>query len=380
MKKCITACTLTICILLVVLKIGINFENPNHISSNGKVRYPQTINANKYIYTRGETTQRPTGVPKGYIYLDTTLKKLIYWNGEKWVDGNFINIRDFGAKGDGITDDTAIIQKALNIARDHGGIKLYFPKGIYNITTLRLFKNTNIYLDSNAVIRRIGKSTKMFVNGEIGNFNYSSGYSGDGNIHFSGGTIDLNTLKAPIPSELSTSAFEIAHAENITFKNLKVINGQNGHYFQISSSKNVIFDNCWFGNVQYTNNATKNYELIQIEEATIHSFPTFGTYDGTISKDIVIQNCYFENIIRAIGTHGYPRDKDGITPLRYCENIRITNNVFKNAISNFGHFEGFKKVFFENNILENSGESPIYFSQSKNYSIKNNKFINTKGS
>ena len=66
------------------------------------------------------------------------------------------NVRDFGAKGDGKTDDTAAVQRALNkldeervkqkmILGNMGGLpcgvwhgpcgELYFPKGIYRITS-----------------------------------------------------------------------------------------------------------------------------------------------------------------------------------------------------------------------------------------------------
>lgn len=47
------------------------------------------------------------------------------------------NVKDFGAKGDGKTDDVPAIQKALDYIVDHGGGTLYFPNGHYRLVTLQ---------------------------------------------------------------------------------------------------------------------------------------------------------------------------------------------------------------------------------------------------
>lgn len=58
--------------------------------------------------------------------------------------GNFINVKLLGAKGDGVTDDTAIIQNALDKFKS-----VFIPAGTYKITTL--FINTdNTILGENA--------------------------------------------------------------------------------------------------------------------------------------------------------------------------------------------------------------------------------------
>ncbi len=47
------------------------------------------------------------------------------------------NVRDFGATGDGETDDTHAIQRALDYLIDHGGGTLYFPNGHYRLATIQ---------------------------------------------------------------------------------------------------------------------------------------------------------------------------------------------------------------------------------------------------
>lgn len=47
--------------------------------------------------------------------------------------GDVVNVKDFGAKGDGVTDDTEAIQNALDAISSTKRI-LYFPCGYYNVT------------------------------------------------------------------------------------------------------------------------------------------------------------------------------------------------------------------------------------------------------
>ena len=61
-----------------------------------------------------------------------------------------VSVKDFGAVGDGVTDDTAAIQAALNITG-----KILIPKGSYKTTSQLIIKsNTHLLLDKNAIILR----------------------------------------------------------------------------------------------------------------------------------------------------------------------------------------------------------------------------------
>ena len=61
-----------------------------------------------------------------------------------------LNIRDFGAKGDGLTKDTAAIQKALDTCAAAGGGTVLIPEGLYLTGSLTLGANTTLQLATRA--------------------------------------------------------------------------------------------------------------------------------------------------------------------------------------------------------------------------------------
>jgi polygalacturonase len=97
-------------------------------SDNGT--YTIALQANQVSDTKGNFIPAST--------LGTFLVNLVTnpGNGENIVfpsDAGVINVKDFGAKGDGITDDTAAIQAALN-AYPNGMRIIYLPNGTYLVS------------------------------------------------------------------------------------------------------------------------------------------------------------------------------------------------------------------------------------------------------
>lgn len=71
-------------------------------------------------------------------------------------------VKDFGALGDGTTDDTVAIQTALNSVKTAGGGELYFPAGTYIISSLGLNSAYNITLSGAGMastLKRLASAT-----------------------------------------------------------------------------------------------------------------------------------------------------------------------------------------------------------------------------
>jgi polygalacturonase len=56
--------------------------------------------------------------------------------------GKRVNVKEFRAKGDGVADDSAAIQKAINAAPD--GSTIFFPAGTYNVSNLQVNKRSGL--------------------------------------------------------------------------------------------------------------------------------------------------------------------------------------------------------------------------------------------
>jgi polygalacturonase len=64
-----------------------------------------------------------------------------------------LNVRDFGAKGDANTNDTAAFQTALDRCAALGGGEVLVPSGDYLIGSVQLRSNTTLRLDPSATVR-----------------------------------------------------------------------------------------------------------------------------------------------------------------------------------------------------------------------------------
>lgn len=94
------------------------------------------------------------------------------------IDGAVANVRDFGAIGDGVADDTAAIQAAIDSVNKLGTV--FFPKGTYKITdTLNIVYSTDLW----QAVNLIGVGNASVIDWRGGNGKsmiYARGISGVG--------------------------------------------------------------------------------------------------------------------------------------------------------------------------------------------------------
>lgn len=70
-----------------------------------------------------------------------------------------LNVKQYGAKGDGVQDDTKFIQAAILSCPKDG--RVLIPKGVYSITSLFLKSGVNIELEKNAELRAMTDRTQF---------------------------------------------------------------------------------------------------------------------------------------------------------------------------------------------------------------------------
>ncbi len=91
-----------------------------------------------------------------------------------------LNVRDYGAKGDGSTDDRAAIQSAINAAVAAGvsgrGVDLYFPSGVYAYSGVLTVVGNNVRLVGSGWQSTVLYGT--FTTGDMIHLGNGSGHSG----------------------------------------------------------------------------------------------------------------------------------------------------------------------------------------------------------
>jgi hypothetical protein len=290
----------------------------------------------------------------------------------RMFEGSYLNVLDFGATGNGSTDDSSAIQSALNTATN----AVYFPSGNYYIAGATLTVPDNVQIYGN------GKNSLI--------------------------TIDASVRPDPYNDHIFIAG------SNTIFRDL-TIDGDRGDAVQeirsifIDNENNVSIDNVTFSNhgvaiwAGYADNIKITNCDFTSDTSKVH-IVTSGTASG-FSSNLFIQNNFFGTTVEeAIDVNDKTRsviidsnsffnnhtgsdidgteviDIGGTTP---CLDLIITNNRVNNnsAADAFVWVKlGSERVIVSGNTITNlktsSGSSAVRISNSKNIDVIGNTVVN----
>ena len=209
------------------------------------------------------TTDNEGGpLQEGMLYFNTTSNGLFVWNGSAWSSADFneftnftatgttfarnlvtrmadvVNVKDFGAVGDGVADDTAAIQAAVNITTE-----VFFPSGTYIVSRLQIPSDTTLSGEAgpSSIIKRKDNTS----------FGYFIRSVSSRNIGFNNLTIDGNKANQTVGyhnilftecEELSIKQCNLINAK--TYAGISIQGGTN----EENSSRSIIEGNTFENN------------------------------------------------------------------------------------------------------------------------------------
>jgi hypothetical protein len=139
------------------------------------------------------------------------------------INGAGVNVLDYGATGDGVTNDSAAINAAAVAA---AGKRLYFPSGTYKVKAIVIASNTSVECDVNTIFEPWDTTDKTSAN-------YCIRLNGD-NIIWRGGKVlgQVYTALGDNPSPYYCMSVQKTtgdeHATNIRLEDFETEGGREG--------------------------------------------------------------------------------------------------------------------------------------------------------
>lgn len=295
---------------------------------------------------------------------------------------HFVSVKDFGAVGDGTTDDASAIQSALDALKNTGGI-IYFPVGTYLVETPVLFYSNQTLLFENGSVLLQGAEIDSILRSYC-NTSYT-GYNGVHDVIIYGGVFDGGTHTT------DNTLVAIGHTKNVTFEKCTFKNAYGTyHNLEINSSYNCKVIDCDFEGSRKTG---QNAELIQIDGASsalVYPWTGFNT-DGTVCKYIEIKGCIFhdDTVSPAIGNHsdlahenvnihdcvfdGFVSSRGAINFTASIKGVNIYDNVFDGCDKAVG--SGSAEYFIHSNRIIGAGSYPIASSAVSHGNVINGSYV-----
>lgn len=315
--------------------------------SVANMKAEQSLTAGAYVCTAGYYTSNDGGGASYLIRekLETdvddggSLHELS--NGlvaELIIENGTVNVKQFGAKGDGLSDDTNFIQSSLN----SGNKIVFFPAGTYMVETynesytnagglgkyhphskgIRPQSDTTLIFDDNAELKAIKNSSSKYFIVNLNNVN------------------NVTVKNGKILGDRTLEQGEWGYGINITNCDSIIIDGVyiesclgdgisfNG-YEDKWKSTNCVVKNCEINNCRRLGLAIAGADGLIVENCYIHdtkgtlpasAFDIEEDYVSQINNNIIIKNCVLLNNEQA----------SAITSK--ATNVKIVNNVIDSLV------------------------------------------------
>lgn len=246
----------------------------------------------------------------------------------RMIDGEYLNIKDFGAKGDGVTNDTAAIQHALSL-----GKPIYFPEGNYAV-------NERIDLDTNTKIKGDGRNN-TFITAIGGSGLTMLGTNGNvSNVEVKGISLDAGFF---FESCAYLSNITEGHFEDIRVRNpiKQTVNNYRGGLLFLNSSFITVEKFRAFGIAQSENHLTHEYQSLSFVDCIYcwvnNAYVTQSDkcyHVGGTSQDIYFNGCSANNT--------------------YDNGLYLIGDAKKVSFTNF-HLESTQEGIVMNSNLDDNG-------------------------
>ncbi len=262
-----------------------------------------------------------------------TIKEELVFNTKK--EQCAINVRDFGAVGDGVTDDTTAIQTAINSLPQNG--RLFFPEGCYSSLPLSLKSHITLEFSENAVL--LGSTQRdryPIIPGVVTDMN-------DGHdVHFG----CFEGLAQPMYQSLLTAQY----AEDITIIGPGKLDGnapksdfwKNFREFEAARPRMLFFNRCkniFVHGVTVSDSPSWQIHPYYCEDVSIFDVLVSAPKISPNTDAIDPESCDRVNIIGCRFTVGDDciAIKSGKIELGSTLNVPANHHTIRNCLMDFGH-------------------------------------------
>jgi parallel beta-helix repeat protein len=287
---------------------------------------------------------------------------------------DFVSVKDFGAVGDGVADDTAAIQAALNV-----GGKIYVPKGTYLCSTVTVSSDNTHICGSKGATLKLKNSVDVDLL-DLSNFDNLtiSDITFDGNK--ANQTVDVNSVcirgdgnsnivvQNCVIKNSALSGINIRNSDGVKVVNNLItdcgtknsINSGDGIYLAFNSndyvSGNSVINPARIGIILKGSVGANSSRGVVIGNYIFNSGENaIGTEDGNVSTLIV------NNIVDTSGDNSFASTKAGIVVGETGETVTVAGNRIVNAGSyGIEIVHGADETVVSNNNISSSGSVGIF--------------------